>query len=268
MGDSKQQSYLLVGAGCFGASTAYPLKRQYPTAKVTLIDRTPFPCPSAAAHDLNKIVRGVYEGLLYLKLALEAMNVWNSDPIFKPWFHNTGLLYASDATRGNTIIDNDKTHAGKTSTIMLEPEAAKERFGGVFRDADWSLVSKCTYNPDADWADTEQALRIIIQASVDLGVEYVSATVSTITFDKDNSCTGVRLSTGEELQADHTVLCTSAHTALLLAESAPERNEMQVDGRMVAAGGCMCLFKIPKDQMSKFQKAPAIIAAEADYPGE
>jgi sarcosine oxidase/L-pipecolate oxidase len=103
---------------------------------------------------------------------------------------------------------------------------------------------------------------------VDLRVEYVSATVSTLAFDENKSCAGVRLSTGELLQADHIVLCTRAHTALLLADSAPERKEMQVDGRMVAAAACMGLFKVPKDQMSKFQETPAIIAPEAEYPGE
>ena len=67
-----QPSFLLIGAGCFGASTALYLKRSNPSAHVTLLDRTPFPCPTAAAHDINKIIRAEYEDLSYMKLALEA----------------------------------------------------------------------------------------------------------------------------------------------------------------------------------------------------
>ena len=50
------ESYLVVGAGVFGASTALHLSRQKPEAKITLLDRLPFPDPIAASHDINKVV--------------------------------------------------------------------------------------------------------------------------------------------------------------------------------------------------------------------
>jgi sarcosine oxidase/L-pipecolate oxidase len=267
MSASAKKDYLLIGSGCFGASTALYLKRSYPTAKVTLIDRTPFPCPSAAAHDLNKIVRAEYEDPLYLKLGQEALKVWNSDPIFKPWFHQTGLVFASNAARGEAIIDNYKRFVGDSPTVMIEPEEAKSRFGGIWRDADWTSVSKCTYSPQAGWVDAEQALRSIIQAAVDLGVEYITATVSKVAFNDFGDCVGVQTSSGEYFEADRTVLCTGAYTAQLLADSAPQRKEIQVDGRMVAAAACMGLYSVPEDQMSKFANAPIIIFPEASYPG-
>jgi sarcosine oxidase/L-pipecolate oxidase len=265
---SYEKSYLLVGAGCFGASTALHLKRAYPTAKVTLVDRTPFPCPTAAAHDLNKIVRAEYEDPLYVKLALEALKIWNCDPIFKPFFHRTGLVFASDAARGNAVIANYKSLIGHSPTVMLDPEEIKSRFCGIFRDADWKGVSKCTWSPQAGWADAEHALQSVIQAAVDLGVKYVTATISTVSFDKHGDCLGVQANTGERFVADHTLLCTGAYTAQLLADSAPQRKEIQVDGRMVAAAACMGIFKVPKDQMLKFDDAPVIVFPESAYPGK
>lgn len=264
---ASEKSYLIVGAGCFGASTALHLKRTYPRANIILIDRTPFPCPSAAAHDLNKIVRAEYEDPFYLKLALEALKIWNCDPVFKPWFHNTGLVFASNAARGDAIITNYESIIGHSSTVMFNPEEMKSRFGGVFRDADWTGVSKCTWSPQAGWADAEHALQSVIQAAIDIGVKYITATVSAVLFDKYGDCLGVHTTTGEQFVAEHTVLCTGAYTAQLLAESAPQRKEIQVDGRMVAAAACMGIFKVPKDQIPKFEEAPVIVFPEAAYPG-
>ena len=263
-----EESFLLIGAGCFGASTALHLKQTCPAAKVTLIDRTPFPCPTAAAHDLNKIVRAEYEDPLYLKLALEALKIWNCDPIFKPWFHRTGLVFASDMVRGDAVIANYKSLVGHSPTMMLDPEDIKSRFGGIFRDADWTGVSKCTWSPEAGWADAEQALQSVIQAAVELGVEYRTTAISAVSFDKDGVCLGVQTNTGERFTADHTILCTGAYTPQLLADSAPHRKELQVDGRMVAAAACMGIFKVPQDQMPKFEEAPVIVFPESAYPGE
>jgi sarcosine oxidase/L-pipecolate oxidase len=67
-----QQSYLIVGASCFGASTIYHLKRELPPAQVTLLDPNSFPNPSAAGHDLNKIFRADNQDIFYMILAIEA----------------------------------------------------------------------------------------------------------------------------------------------------------------------------------------------------
>ena len=47
-------SVLIVGAGCFGLSTAYHLLKRG-LKDVTVIDRSPIlPAPDAASHDINK----------------------------------------------------------------------------------------------------------------------------------------------------------------------------------------------------------------------
>lgn len=54
---SKMQSYIIVGAGVFGVSTAYTLIQKYPQASVTLVDRDAFDAESrvAASWDWNKV---------------------------------------------------------------------------------------------------------------------------------------------------------------------------------------------------------------------
>lgn len=159
-----QRTYLIVGAGCFGASAALALKKADANADITLVDRTAFPCPSAAAHDINKIVRAEYEDSLYMKLALEAQDQWRSDPMLSPYFHQTGLLFAGFEGPGKTIIDGYENILGQGNSpaVLLETEDAKARFDGLFREGDWEGVTKCTWNPLAGWGDAANALQTVI----------------------------------------------------------------------------------------------------------
>lgn len=264
---AQSSSFLLIGAGCFGASTALYLKRSNPSAHVILLDRTPFPCPTAAAHDLNQIIRAEYEDLSYMRLALEAQKLWRSDPLLKPYYHETGILFAGVAESGIKIIENYKSITGSSPAELIDPEVAQARFGGIFRDADWEEVQKSTWNPRAGWGEAENALRSVIQAAVDLGVQYIAATVYQTSFDAFGACVGAQTTDGQVLTAERTVLCTGAHTAQLIADSAPDRPELQVSGRLVAAAAVMGAFRVPENQMDKFQDAPIVVKPMGDHPG-
>ncbi|KUJ13036.1 sarcosine oxidase [Mollisia scopiformis] len=265
---SSNSDYLVAGAGAFGASTALYLKRAYPDKSVTLVDRGEFPCLLAAAHDLNKIIRAEYEDPFYMKLSLEAQGVWRSDPIFTPHFNQTGILFKGIAGIGQAIVDNYVKLIGTSPAELISPEDAKGRFDGVLRDADWTGVTSCTWNPEAGWGDAANALKSVIQAAIDLGVNYVAGSIGTITFAPDGSATGLALDEGRILTGSKTILCTGAYTAELIADSAPERDEIQVKGRMVAAAAIMCAFKVPQEELSKFASAPIVISPMGDYPSE
>jgi sarcosine oxidase/L-pipecolate oxidase len=264
-------SYLVVGAGCFGASTALALKKSDPGARVTLVDRTAFPCPYAAAHDLNKIIRAEYEDPMYMRLALEAMGEWRANPTLRPFFHQTGVLFASDASApGPVIVESYEKVLGKGNSpaALLSHDEVRTRFEGVFRDGDWTGVDHWVWNPAGGWGDAESALRAVIQEAVDLGVEYVEGTVSKVEFDSAGACTGAVTEEGALLKAAKILLCTGARTAWLLAESAPDRAEVQAGGRLVAAAAIMTAFRAPKDQVSKFRHAPAVVNPLGQVPGE
>jgi len=76
---------LVVGAGCFGVSTALHLLRD-PDRKYTvkLIDRASvLPVPDAASTDLNKIVRTSYADAWYSRFAKKAIAEWKTDETFR-----------------------------------------------------------------------------------------------------------------------------------------------------------------------------------------
>lgn len=67
--ESKNTSFLIVGAGTIGLSTALHLTQQG-YKYVTVIDRDAVPSPYSAGNDLNKIVRADYEDHFYAGHAL------------------------------------------------------------------------------------------------------------------------------------------------------------------------------------------------------
>lgn len=262
-------SYLIVGAGCFGASTALALKKAKPNAHVTLVDRTPYPCPSAAAHDLNKIIRAEYEDPMYMRLALEAQEQWRTDPVLKPYFHKTGILFIGIEAPGQAVVRSYEKVLGEGNSpaVLLDPEDAKARFGGIFQDGDWTGVTKCTWNPLAGWGDAANALRAVIQSAVDIGIKYIQATVTKVAFDSNGNCSGITTLEDTQLSADKVILCTGAYTPWILAESAPDRPEIQARNRMVAAASIMCAFSLPEDQVEKFSDCPIVVHPMGEYPG-
>lgn len=85
-------SYIIVGAEAFGILTTYQLIQKYPSAYILLIDQTPFPCENGASWDLSKAIRADYGNILYMEKALEALDLWKSNPLFKPFHHKTTLM--------------------------------------------------------------------------------------------------------------------------------------------------------------------------------
>ncbi|KAK9770596.1 putative FAD dependent oxidoreductase domain-containing protein [Seiridium cardinale] len=261
--------YLIVGAGCFGASTAFHLKQAYPNADVVLVDRVPFPSPVAAAHDLNKIIRAEYADPMYMRLALEAMNSWSSDPVFQPFFHQTGVIWCVAGNKGEQFNEGYEKllGRGKSPMALLSTEEARQRFP-ILSHCDLTEVSHCVWNPSAGWGDAAAALRAFIQSAVDLGVRYEVATVSKVMFEDDATCTGVSTADGRQLLAKKVILASGAYTPWLLAESAPDRPYIHADERMAAAGVLMCAFTLDSGEEAKFKGAPVIVYPYGDFPAE
>lgn len=254
-----QQSYIVIGAGCFGASTAYHLAQLHPSASITLIDRTAYPNPSAAAHDINKIIRADYPDALYMALALEAQDKWRHDPIFSPFYHEPGMLFAEDFGMGRDVLANYKNLFGdECPALMLDPVVARKRFP-MFKDANWEGVKQNYFNPTSGWGEADKALESIIRAAIDLGVTYLSDPVVKILIDEGTSTTtGIITKSGKTLTADSVVLCAGAYTETLLADSAPNNKLIHAQERLVAAAAVSCYIEVPEDRRAPLRGAPVM----------
>ncbi|KAK7413678.1 hypothetical protein QQX98_007460 [Neonectria punicea] len=252
--------YVIVGAGVFGVSTALHLATSEPDATVVLIDRSPCPCPSAAASDLNRIIRADYGDVFYMDLALKAIDKWNTDPLYAPYFHRTGMVFAENIGMGSASFNNYKKLGVDPGAEMLTVDQARARFP-VFSNANWTGVADdMYYNPCSGWADADPSMQAVAEAALAAGVQYVQGAAERLVFAEDGdhqgACVGVRTVQGDEIRGNKILLCTGAWTAQLIADSAPQNEKMQVNGRMVAAAATACIVRCAPEHLAKYRDAP------------
>lgn len=153
----------------FGASTALHLKRTSPNAQVIVVDRYRNN-PGAASNDLDKIIRADYPDLVYMRLALEAQDIWRTDPIFKPFYHESGMLFAEEIGMGRASLENYKSLGVETGAEILPHR--KHGPGSPSSQANWTDVAENFYNSRSGWGEAEEAMKSIVQAANDEGVVF------------------------------------------------------------------------------------------------
>lgn len=258
--ESTNRSYLIVGAGVFGVSTAYHLIKKYPNASVTLVDRDAFDAESrvAASWDWNKVIRADYDDIVYCKLALEAQDILESDPLWQPYFHQTGIYWTCRSEYAQEVVDNYQRLGRKADIKAVPVSEAKKLYNGIFEDADYTDVQNVLVNKSSGWVAADDCLRAITRDAIRLGVEYVTAEVATLQLDKTGRCIGLQTLTGQILTASHVVLCTGAYTTKLLELSAKTTGltNLRGEGRIVAGGITTGVTKLDERSYNRFAKMP------------
>lgn len=253
-------SYLIIGAGVFGVSTAYHLIKKYPNASVTLIDRDAYDAESrvAASWDWNKVVRADYDDKVYCELALEAQDIFKNDPLWQPHFHQTGVYWNCRSDYAQTVINNHKELGRKDDIIALPVAEARKLYGGIFENADYTGVKEVLINRASGWAAAGDALRAVTKRCLELGVKYVVADVATLEFDGRGSCVGVRTKSGEKIVASQTVVAAGAFTPTLLEWSAAKSGNtgLRAGDRILAAGITTGMAQLKKEQYEKYKDMP------------
>lgn len=261
------ESYIIVGAGVFGASTALHLIRKYPTASIKLIDREPFPCQLGASWDWNKCIRAEYLDVFYMQMALEAKEIWATDPLYKPFYHEDGMVWISDTDMADVITENYKKIGSSVTLQRYTVDEAKKLYGGLLDQADFTGVDRILVGPNTGWAEAANALRAVIQKAVDEGVKYVNATVKSLVFNDAGGCVGIRTGAEEVITGSKIILCTGATTAKLLADSAPDRDDLQAGDRFTAAGMCTALMTPGPEACKRFKGLPTISHERVHHEG-
>ncbi|ETI29079.1 hypothetical protein G647_01532 [Cladophialophora carrionii CBS 160.54] len=261
MGSDK--SYLIVGAGVFGVSTAYHLIKKYPQASVTIVDRDAYDADSrvAASWDWNKVVRADYDDIIYCQLGLEAQDVFESDPLWKPYFHKTGIFWICRSDYAQEVIDNYRKLGRKADLQALPIEEARKLYGGLFEDADYTDVKEVLVNKTSGWGAAGDCLRAVTKKCIELGVKYVTAEVTSLLLDGGRGrgrCVGVKTSTGQSLRASHVILSTGAYTPKLLELSAKStgKSDLRAEDRIVAGGITTGMTKLDDASYGRFAAMP------------
>ncbi|KAF2010686.1 FAD dependent oxidoreductase [Aaosphaeria arxii CBS 175.79] len=261
MTSPQSQSYLIVGAGVFGVSTAYELIRKYPHASVTIVDRDAWDADTrvAASWDWNKVVRADYDDIIYCKLALEAQDIFENDPLYQPFFHKTGIFWICRSDYASAVVDNYKKLGRKAELSAVPVSEARKLYGGLFEDADYTGgVQDVLVNKTSGWANAGDALRAVTKRSIELGVKYVVADIDSLQFEEGGRCTGVKTTRGNSLTASHVVLCTGAFTAKLLEQAAQASGKPDISAgdRIIAGGIATGMTTLDEKSYERFAKMP------------
>ena len=249
-------SYIIVGAGVFGVSTAFYLIQKYPTASVTIVDRDAYDANTrvAASWDWNKVVRADYDDIVYCKMALESQDIFKSDPLWKPYFHQTGIYWVCRSDYAQDVINNYKKLGRQADLEAVPVEEAKKLYGGLFDEADFTEAREVLVNKTSGWGAAGDCLRAVTKRALELGVKYQVAEVVGLQTDSDGRTHGIRTADGQVLTATHTILSTGAFTSKLLEWSAQSSGiaNLRAGQRIVAGGITTGMHKL--DKSSEFYK--------------
>ncbi|KAA1470565.1 FAD dependent oxidoreductase [Dentipellis sp. KUC8613] len=247
-----EDKILIVGAGCFGISTAYHLLKRGFT-NVTVIDRSDvLPAPDAAGTDMNKIVRTSYSDYFYSRLAHDAIAAWKKVDEWGDCYQESGVLvlgsggtsyatqsYLNDVALGSRIklLENaESIHAVFPSDVRT---GAFENYQGYL-------------NLDGGWARAADGVSRMTAAVVALGGRVISGKPAVGLLKEGQKVTGVRCSNGEEINADLVVIAAGSWTASSFTE-------LNVGHECLATGQSVVTIQLTAEEAANYRRCPVVL---------
>lgn len=89
-------------------------------------------------------MRADYGDLFYMEKALEAINLWRTDPLYKPFYHESGLINIDNTRLGRELIEKYKKLKTDITPAMLSFSSSrmvKEDFAGILTSRTWKRYS-------------------------------------------------------------------------------------------------------------------------------
>ena len=211
-----RSSILIAGAGIFGLTAAWELRRRGWT--VTVLDPGPIPRPSAASTDVSKVVRADYGAdHLYTDMADAALAGWDR------WNARWGApLYHED---GFVVLASEPMSPGGFEYESFERLRHRghpvERLTGVDRTTTLPAWSPLAYpdgyvNRRAGWVESAAVVARVANEARAAGVRIVENTTVGELLPGSGQVTGVRTREGSVHSADFVLIAAGAWTPKLL----------------------------------------------------
>lgn len=244
-----QDTYIVVGSGVFGASTALELIQS--GKKVIVLDRSEdgYCAPDGASNDINKIVRADYSDPHYRELAKMAISFWRRSNLLSQYYHEVGVLFhtgtsidqsiskgyiagaiesASSASihelpaQGQSLKSSAYELSTEEEVKKCFPVSTRGRLGRLSKDIS-SGRNKAYFNPRGGWAEASKATNAILDEAKRLGAQvYGNANVIKLVMEDSKDpkrVTGVQCADGRRFHTigqGQTILCVGAWSEDLL----------------------------------------------------
>ncbi|KAJ5161708.1 sarcosine oxidase [Penicillium capsulatum] len=267
MAQSRANTTVIVvgGGGTMGSSTALHLIRAgYTPSKITVLDTYPIPSEQSAGFDLNKIMSIRLRNKPDLQLSLEALDAWKNDELFKPFFHNVGMIDCSSSEEG--IANLRRKHqslvdAGlgleKTNILLENEDEILKRLPHFTRDQvqGW----KGLFCGEGGWLAAAKAINAIGQLLKSQGVKVGidgAGTFKCPLFTADGgTCNGVETIDGTRYYADKVVLATGAWTPTLL----------DLEDQCVSKAWVFAHIQLTPQEAAEYQNKPVVYDGEYGF---
>ncbi|KAI2757398.1 hypothetical protein DTO012A8_9729 [Penicillium roqueforti] len=255
----KDTRILIVGAGCFGISTAYHLSQRGYTS-IRVLDPYAPPSCEAASTDISKIIRSDYNEPLYARLGIESIEAWRSWPLFRGLYHVPGWILSA-ANLSRPFVEGSIETCKKLGVQGLEkltPDQIRARWSVVTGKLDgWNIN---VWNPTAGWAASGTAIERMAGAAQEKGVEYISGDTKgrvqeLILDDITGECKGVVTADGTRHEADVVILAAGAWTPSLL----------DVKDQLTAKGHSVAHIQLTPSETKHYASMPIMDNLELGY---
>ncbi|OOQ91537.1 hypothetical protein PEBR_08499 [Penicillium brasilianum] len=253
------------GGGTMGSSTAMHLIRfGYTPSNITVLDVYPLPSAQSAGHDLNKIMSIRLRNGPDLQLSLEALDMWKNDPLFKPFFHQVGMIDCSSSEEGiaglrrkyQSLIDAnigfEKTNTwldNEDEILAKAPQFTREQVKG------W----KGLFCGDGGWLAAAKAIDAIGEFLRKQGVKFGFGGAGTFKrplFAADCvTCIGVETANGTQYLADKIVLAAGAWSPTLI----------DLEGQCVSKAWVFAHIQLTPQEAAEYKNTPVVYDGEYGF---
>lgn len=260
---SKDASILIVGGGTFGLSTALWLCRNR-YRNVTIIDSFDIPSDLSAAFDVNKIIQSSYgpANRFTTMLAIEALELWQNDPVFFPHFHETGIVYATAAGKESqeyeelTLAHEELSKMGREPSVALNCEndfkcVVPQLTGDIH---DWNGFYQAS---DCGWAQSKDSLTSAALEIKRLGGNFVTREVDQLLYDDESpkKVIGVKTLGGSTFFADKVVISAGASSVKLL----------DFKNQLLAKCWTLGKIKLSEEEAKELKNIPVVTSQEMGF---
>ncbi|GME70568.1 unnamed protein product [Ambrosiozyma monospora] len=257
---------LIIGGGTFGLSTALELLRNG-HKNLTILDPYPIPSPLAAGNDVNKIFQLKVESHFYSDLAAESFKKWTTDEVYKPAFHDTGIVYAGHSEEAIESVLQRYEELKAEGSKEIELLESSEDFAKILKPLggieELSLDSSkrfkdwkgCFQKNTCGWTFASLALKRAAEECIKLGAKIVTDTAEELLFAEDGTCIGVRTFSGKAIKAKKTVIAAGANSIKLF----------DFKGQLLAKCWTVGHIKLTDDEIKALKGSPVVLNLDGGF---
>ncbi|KUM64933.1 hypothetical protein ACN42_g2159 [Penicillium freii] len=251
-------SILIVGAGTWGCSAALHLARRgYKNVKV--LDPHPVPSPIAAGNDINKIMEHKEprppnpdsRSIASATFTRAALKGWKTDPVFQPYFHETGFIVSGHTPALIEHIKKEEIDQFEGDWVALDSaEDFRQTMPGVLT-GDFPNWKGWISRSGAGWIHARKAMVSAYAEAQRLGVEFVTGSprgnVESLVY-KDGDVVGAQTADGVGHYAERTILAAGAGSDRLL----------DFQNQLRPTAWTLCHIPMTPDEATKYRNLPVL----------